>query len=99
MANGPNDMARETNGVADGPNGMARETNDMADEPNEAAFVTDGDYGVAPEGVVVTILVPEDREAFTLGPEAEAALVAAIEEADRGELLSEEEFWREWRRG
>lgn len=47
------------------------------------------------EGLVVTILAPEDRETFTLGPEAEAALLAAIEEADRGELISEEELWRE----
>jgi len=50
------------------------------------------------EGLVVTILAPEDRGTFTLGPEAEAALLAAIEEADRGELLSEEELWRELRR-
>jgi hypothetical protein len=50
------------------------------------------------EGMVVTILAPEDRGTFTLGPEAEASLLAAIEEADRGELLSEEEFWRELRR-
>jgi hypothetical protein len=50
------------------------------------------------EGMVVTILAQEDRETFTLGPEAEADLLAAIEEADRGELLSEEEFWRELRR-
>lgn len=48
-----------------------------------------------PEGLVVTILAPEDRETFTLGPEAEAALLASIEEADRGELISEEELWRE----
>ena len=47
------------------------------------------------EGMVVTILTPEERGTFTLGPEAEAALLAAIEEADRGELLSEEELWRE----
>ena len=51
------------------------------------------------EGMVVTILAPEDRETFTLGPEAEASLLAAIEEADRGELLTEEELWRELRRG
>ena len=46
------------------------------------------------EGMVVTILALEDRETFTLGPEAEADLLAAIQEADRGGLLSEEEFWR-----
>ncbi|MEA2603502.1 MAG: hypothetical protein QOF89_4494 [Acidobacteriota bacterium] len=50
------------------------------------------------EGMVVTILAPEDRETFTLGPEAEAALLASIEEADRGELFTEEELWRELRR-
>ncbi|HEX7180330.1 MAG TPA: hypothetical protein VF756_00700 [Thermoanaerobaculia bacterium] len=47
------------------------------------------------EGLVVTILAPEDRETFTLGPEAKAALLAAIEEADRGDLISEEQLWRE----
>jgi len=50
------------------------------------------------EGAVVTILALEDRETFTLGPEAEAALLEAIGEADRGELLSEEELWRELRK-
>jgi len=51
------------------------------------------------EGVAVTILAPEDRESFTLGPEAEADLLEAIAEADRGELVSEEELWREFRKG
>jgi hypothetical protein len=41
------------------------------------------------------ILASEDRETFTPGPEAEAALLAAIEETDLGELVSEEELWRE----
>ena len=50
------------------------------------------------EGMVVTILTPEDRGAFTLGPEAEAALLASIEEADRGEVISGEELLRELRR-
>lgn len=50
------------------------------------------------EGMVVTILTPEDRGAFTLGPEAEAALLASIEEADRGEVISREELFRELRR-
>lgn len=50
------------------------------------------------EGMVVTILAREEQETFVLGPEAEAALLEAIEEADRGELLSEEELWRELRR-
>lgn len=50
------------------------------------------------EGMVVTILAHEDRGTFTLGPEEEADLLAAIEEADRGEFLSEEELWRELRK-
>ena len=50
------------------------------------------------EGLVVTILAPENRETFTLGPEAEASLLAAIEEADRGEVISGEELLRELRR-
>jgi hypothetical protein len=51
------------------------------------------------EGTVVTILTSEDRGTFTLGPEAEAALLASIEEADRGEVISGEELLRELRRG
>jgi hypothetical protein len=50
------------------------------------------------EGTIVGILVSEDRETFTLSPGAEAVLLVAIEEADRGELFSEDEFWRELRR-
>ena len=50
------------------------------------------------EGMVVTILAPEDCGSFTLGPEAEAALLASIEEADRGEVISGDELLRELRR-
>lgn len=50
------------------------------------------------EGTVVTILAPEDRSTFTLGPEAEAALLASIDEADRGEVISGEELLRMLRR-
>ena len=50
------------------------------------------------EGMVVTILAPEDQGTFTLGPEAESALLASIEEADRGEVISGEELLRELRR-
>jgi hypothetical protein len=47
------------------------------------------------EGTVITILAPEDWESFTLGPEAETELLLAIEEADRGEFVSEDELVRE----
>ena len=50
------------------------------------------------EGTTVTILAREDRESFTLGPEAEAELLLAIEEADRGEFISGDELLRELRR-
>ncbi len=46
------------------------------------------------EGVVVTVLAPEDSETFELSPEAEAALLAAIGEADRGEVVSGDEVLR-----
>jgi hypothetical protein len=42
------------------------------------------------EGTVVTILAPEDRETFRLEPD----LLLAIEEADRGELVSGDELLR-----
>lgn len=50
------------------------------------------------EGMIVTILTPEDHGTFTLGPEAEAALLTSIEEADRGEVISGDELLRELRR-
>jgi hypothetical protein len=50
------------------------------------------------EGTVVTILAPENQETFTLGPEAEAALLVSIEEADRGDFISGDELLRELRR-
>jgi hypothetical protein len=50
------------------------------------------------EGMTVTILTPEDSGTFYLGPEAEAALLASIEEGYRGEVISGEELLRELRR-
>jgi hypothetical protein len=44
------------------------------------------------------MLTPENREGFTLGPEAEAALLEAIEETDRGDFISGDELLREFRR-
>lgn len=45
----------------------------------------------------MTILSPEDQEAFTLGAEAEAALLARIEEAERADVISGDELLRELR--
>jgi len=38
---------------------------------------------VLPEGSIVTVIAPDDEEAFELGPNEEADLIAAMEEADR----------------
>ena len=40
------------------------------------------------EGSTVTVLAPEQDETFELDTEAEAALLAAIAEADRGEVIT-----------
>ena len=46
-----------------------------------------------PEGAKVTVLAPDD-DAFTLTPDEEAALLAAIAEADRGEVVDAESVLR-----
>ncbi|MBI5612580.1 MAG: hypothetical protein HY942_05900 [Gammaproteobacteria bacterium] len=46
------------------------------------------------EGAVVTVLAPEDGETFELSPEAEAALLVAIGEADWGEVVNGDEVLR-----
>lgn len=44
------------------------------------------------EGSTVTVIAPEQDEAFVLDSEAEAALFAAIAEADRGEVVAGEQL-------
>ena len=39
------------------------------------------------DGTNVTVIAADDTETFELGPEDEAALLAAIGEADRGEII------------
>ncbi|MCI0570423.1 MAG: hypothetical protein L0Y66_06705 [Myxococcaceae bacterium] len=46
------------------------------------------------EGSTVTVLAPEANEAFELGEKEEAALLRAIEEADRGDVVTAEAFFR-----
>ena len=41
-----------------------------------------------PEGAIVTILAHEEDETFDLNPEQESELLSAINEAERGELVS-----------
>jgi hypothetical protein len=40
-----------------------------------------------PEGAAVTILADAEEPTFEVSPEQEAELVAALEEADRGEVV------------
>jgi hypothetical protein len=47
------------------------------------------------EGSTVTVLAPEDSEAFELSADDEATLLAAIEEADRGDVIDGDEFLRD----
>ena len=47
----------------------------------------------------VTVLVAEGAETFTLNPQDEAALLAAMAEGDRVEAISAEEFFRQLGRG
>ena len=47
------------------------------------------------EGLPVTVIAPEGDETFTLRAEDEAALLEAMAEGDRGEVVPAEEFFRE----
>jgi len=47
------------------------------------------------EGSTVTVLAPEDGEVFALSADDEVALLAAIEEAERGDVIDGEEFLRD----
>lgn len=46
------------------------------------------------EGSTVTVLAPEDGEVFELSVDDEAALLAAIDEADRGNVIDAEQLLR-----
>lgn len=50
------------------------------------------------EGSIVTVVAREDDEGFDVSPEEEAALLAAMAEADRGELVSWKELREQLRR-
>jgi len=44
------------------------------------------------EGSVVTVVARKDDETFEVSPEDERALLAAIDQAERGEVISWEEL-------
>lgn len=50
------------------------------------------------EGSVVTVVAREDDETFEVSPEEEKALLAAITQAERGEVVSWEELRERLRR-
>lgn len=51
-----------------------------------------------PEGAVVTVLAPDGDETFELAPAEEAKLLAAIGEAERGEMTSGTDLLKQLRR-
>jgi hypothetical protein len=50
------------------------------------------------EGSVVTVVAREDDETFEVTPEEERALLEAIAQADRGQLISWDELREQLRR-
>ena len=50
------------------------------------------------EGSVVTVVAREDDETFEVTPEEERALLEAIAQADRGQVISWEELREQLRR-
>ena len=50
-----------------------------------------------PEGAIVTVLTQEGDETFELGPEQEAQLLAAIEESERGEIITASQLLQQLR--
>jgi hypothetical protein len=50
-----------------------------------------------PEGSIVIILAPDKDGSFELGPQEEEELLAAIAEADAGDVIDGEELLRELR--
>ncbi|MDX6403042.1 MAG: hypothetical protein QOH70_497 [Blastocatellia bacterium] len=51
--------------------------------------------GSLPEGATVTILATEDGEVFELNASDEAMMLAAIAEAERGEVINASEVLRQ----
>jgi hypothetical protein len=51
------------------------------------------------EGSTVTVLAPERDETFVLDSQAEAAMLAAMAEADRGEAMAGEQLLSRLRDG
>ena len=50
------------------------------------------------EGAVVTVVAREDDETFDVDPDEERALLEAIAQADRGQVVSWEELRKQLRR-
>lgn len=51
----------------------------------DGAIHLEGD--VLPEGTIVTVIAPDDEDAFELAPDEETDLIAAIKEADRDQTV------------
>ena len=62
----------------------------------EGKVVLDGEP--LAEGSVVTVVAAEDDETFEVSPEEERALLEAMAQADRGQVVSWEELREQLRR-
>ena len=58
--------------------------------------ILDGD--VFEDGTAVTVLARDEDETFEVSPKQESELLAAIAEADRGELVTAEQILKNIRR-
>ena len=56
------------------------------------------DEKTLPEGAIVTVLAPEGDETFELSAEEETKLLAAIAEAERGEMSDASQVLKQTRR-
>lgn len=57
----------------------------MTGKVRDGAIDLEGE--VLPEASIVTVIASDDEEAFELGPNEEADLIAAMEEADRNQTV------------
>jgi hypothetical protein len=63
----------------------------------DGKVVVDDDV-LLPEGAVVDIVIHGAKERFTLTPDQEERLARAMGQAERGEVVSADEFWAKVRR-
>jgi hypothetical protein len=63
----------------------------------DGKVVVDDDVPL-PEGAVVGIVIRGDDQRFELTPEQEERIARAVQQIERGEVVSAEDFWAKVRR-